>query len=98
MRVPCFRALEKLAGCPEYLAGPVIRSHISFIFVLYLAPTSSVVTSLVDVPQKIQEFLDSDVRDILFALYGGLTLLPGVLLKMSLFFVTDGSYFSQYSW
>ena len=75
-----------------------MRSHISLILVLYLVPISSVVTSLVDVPQKIQVVFDSEVMDILFALYGGFTLLPGVLLKISLVFDTDGSYFSQYSW
>ena len=61
MSVPCFRAVANLAGLSLYLAGPVILSHVSLIFVLYLVPTSSVVTSLVEVPLNIQEFFDSAV-------------------------------------
>ena len=68
MRVPCFKAVAKLAGCPVNLAGPVIQLHVSLMLALYLVPTSSIVTSLVEVPQNIQQFLDSDVREILVAL------------------------------
>ena len=68
MSVPCFRAFAKLAGWPLYLAGPVILSHSSLILVLCIFPTSSVVTSLVEVLLNIHEFFVYDVSEIIFAL------------------------------
>ena len=97
MRVPCFRAVANLASSPLYLAGPKILSHISRMLVLYVVSTSSVVTSPVEDPLNIQEFFDSEVREILFALYGGFTLFPFDLLKMSFCLWTDGLNLSQYS-